>query len=84
MDFDWLSDRMRDLDAGDDLIAKTVGANTANEVLGHALAAGVPVADTVANHARRTAIDVIGPAPVQIEVLVVDRGGAVVGRAGGW
>jgi cobalt-precorrin-5B (C1)-methyltransferase len=41
----------------------------------------VPVADAVAADARGTALDVLDGAPVTVDVVVVDRGGAVVGTA---
>jgi cobalt-precorrin-5B (C1)-methyltransferase len=68
---------------GDDRLAAAVrGANTAMHALELARAAGVPIADAVAAGARRGALGVLGGAPVTVEVLVVDRAGHVVGRAG--
>jgi cobalt-precorrin-5B (C1)-methyltransferase len=58
-------------------------ANTANEVLGQALRAGLPLGDAVAERARRVAAEETGPA-VAVEVVVVDRAGNIVGRAAGW
>lgn len=58
-------------------------ANTANEVLGRAVQAGLPLADAVAERARQVVADEVGPS-VAAEVLVVDRAGAIVGRAPGW
>jgi cobalt-precorrin-5B (C1)-methyltransferase len=57
------------------------GANTAMHALELARQAGVPLADVVAAGALETAAGVLGDAPVEVEVLVVDRGGHVVGRA---
>ena len=56
-------------------------AGSAGEVLGLARAEAVPLADAVAAQARRTALDAIG-AGAALDVVVVDRDGAIAGRAG--
>ena len=56
-------------------------AGTALGALRVATAAGVPLGDLVAAGARRTALEVLRGAPVAVDVLVVDREGAVVGTA---
>lgn len=67
---------------GDETLAAAItGANTAMQALELASVAGVPVADAVAAGARDAALGVLRGAPVTVDVLVVDRGGAVVGRA---
>lgn len=60
-------------------------ANTALHALQLARAAGVPLGDAVAEAARRTAVDVLrGSAiPIEVDVIAIDRGGTIVGRAGG-
>src|SRR4051794_2881462 len=58
------------------------GANTAMHALELARQAGVPLADRVAAGAHEVATGVLAGAPVAVEVLVVDRQGNVVGRAG--
>lgn len=80
VDFDWLADKLSEL-GGDG--ERACRANTANEVLSLAMAAGLPLADLVAADARETALAVLDGAPVAVEVLVVDREGSMVGRAGG-
>ncbi|NQW12442.1 MAG: cobalt-precorrin-5B (C(1))-methyltransferase [Alphaproteobacteria bacterium] len=80
VDFDWLADKLAAL-GGDPERARH--ANTANQVLDQALAAGLPLADAVAADARATALGVLDGAPVAVEVLVIDRAGVVVGRADG-
>lgn len=77
VDFDWLADRMADLGADDDLRQKTLTANTAAEVLTLATAAGLPLADTVADRAAATACEVAGAA-ISVDVMVVDRAGRIV------
>ncbi|MBY6263981.1 cobalt-precorrin-5B (C(1))-methyltransferase [Azospirillum sp. 412522] len=81
VDFDWLAVRLAELGAGPDLVAQAHGANTAAQVLGMADAAGLPLADHVAELARRAAQDVLEDAPVAVEVLVTDRQGRIVGSA---
>lgn len=65
------------------LTAAIARANTANEVLGLARGEGVPLADHVATAARTVSRKAVG-SEVAVEVLVVDRGGGIVGRASGW
>jgi len=68
---------------GDGALVEAVrGANTALEALRVCAAADLPLGDLVARRARRTAEGVLREAPVAVDVLVVDRAGAVVGRAG--
>ncbi len=56
-------------------------ANTAMEALRLAEAAGVPLADRVADAARREALAVLAGAPVDVDVVVIDRAGRTAGRA---
>ncbi|MFC4857731.1 cobalt-precorrin-5B (C(1))-methyltransferase [Actinophytocola glycyrrhizae] len=56
-------------------------ANTAMEALQLARAAGVPLADRVAEAARTEALAVLAGAPVDVDVLVIDRAGRLAGRA---
>lgn len=67
---------------GDERLAAAVrGANTALHALELARQAGVPLADRVADDARAVVLGVTGDAPIEVEVLVVDREGHVVGVA---
>jgi cobalt-precorrin-5B (C1)-methyltransferase len=56
-------------------------ANTALEALQLAQAAGVPLADRVADAARHAAQEVLGTAEIEVDVLVIDRTGRPVGHA---
>lgn len=76
----WLAARLAECGADPAQVAAARTANTAKQVLDGA--AGLPLADAVAGAARRTALGVLDGAPVEVEVLVVDRAGALVGRAG--
>jgi cobalt-precorrin-5B (C1)-methyltransferase len=52
--------------------------NTAAEALSLATAAGVPLAGAVAERARETARSVLADASVSVDVLIVDRDGAIL------
>jgi cobalt-precorrin-5B (C1)-methyltransferase len=64
-----------------ELVAMVGSANTALDALQRCQAAGLPLGDLVAARARATAYDVLSPAPVQVDVVVIDRAGTVVGSA---
>ncbi|WP_236789016.1 cobalt-precorrin-5B (C(1))-methyltransferase [Amycolatopsis sp. GM8] len=61
---------------------QVLAANTALHALELAQAAQVPLGDLVAARALATAVEVIGPAPIEVDVVVIDRAGTIVGRAG--
>ena len=56
-------------------------ANTALGALQLGLAAGVPLGDAIAARARVTAEETLRGAPVDVDIVVIDRAGNVVGRA---
>ncbi|SFI94689.1 cobalt-precorrin-5B (C(1))-methyltransferase [Amycolatopsis sacchari] len=64
-------------EVGEEILA----ANTALHALELARAAGLPLGDLVAARAREVAVEVLGPAPVAVDVVVIDRAGTIVGRA---
>lgn len=63
------------------LQAAIIGANTSQQALALASAAGVGLGDAVCEHALAFARSVV-PAQVQVEVFAIDRQGGIVGRAG--
>ena len=68
---------------GDDALAAAIrSANTALHALQLARAADVPLAQRVAERALAVVRELLGSAPVEAEVLVVDREGAIAGHAG--
>ncbi|HWM02027.1 MAG TPA: cobalt-precorrin-5B (C(1))-methyltransferase [Actinophytocola sp.] len=81
VDLHALARRAREAGGDDQLAARIEGANTAMEALQLAAAAGVPLADHVAAGARDTARAVLGDAPVEVDVVVIDRAGRPVGHA---
>jgi cobalt-precorrin-5B (C1)-methyltransferase len=72
-----------------DLLAELAGtdqvrsANTALDALRMCQAAGVPLGDRIADRARAAALDVLRGAPVDVDVVVIDRAGIIVGRGAG-
>ncbi|GAC1349030.1 MAG: cobalt-precorrin-5B (C(1))-methyltransferase [Vulcanimicrobiaceae bacterium] len=68
--------------AGASLADAIAGANTGLEAYGLAAQAGVPLGGLVAARARKTALEVLAGAPVELDVLVVDRDGTPVAHAG--
>ncbi|MCO6178409.1 cobalt-precorrin-5B (C(1))-methyltransferase [Ciceribacter sp. RN22] len=57
-------------------------SNTALEVLEILRNEGIDIATVVAADARETALDVLRGAPVEVDVIVTDREGNILGRAG--
>jgi len=74
-----LADWAEQAGADEDTLAKIRRAETGAQALAHARAAGVALADRVAEAARRTARGVAGDG-IDIEVLIFDRNGELVGR----
>ncbi|SFA93001.1 cobalt-precorrin-5B (C1)-methyltransferase [Amycolatopsis marina] len=69
-------------DAGIDTLAEPIrNANSALHALELATAAGLDLGGLVAERARRTCVDVLGDAPIDVDVVVIDRAGTIVGRA---
>ncbi|WP_449064208.1 cobalt-precorrin-5B (C(1))-methyltransferase [Planomonospora algeriensis] len=68
---------------GDDALAgRVLSANTALHALRLCQEAGLPLGDLVAERARATSTGVLRGAPVEVDVVVIDRAGVIVGRAG--
>jgi cobalt-precorrin-5B (C1)-methyltransferase len=75
-----LAAMVRDAGGPPDLVQGVRRANTALDALQQCQAAGVPLGDLVAAGARETARGVLREAPVEVDVVVIDRAGVVVGR----
>ena len=80
VDFTALAETARQAGGDQQLAEQVRGCNTALEALGHCREAGVPLGDALAERSRRTALDVLREAPVEVDVVVIDRGGTIVGR----
>ncbi len=63
------------------LAAKIIAANTAAEAFGHAAAEGIPLGDLIAAAAWKTASGPIAATDTELEAIVFDRDGQIVGRA---
>jgi cobalt-precorrin-5B (C1)-methyltransferase len=79
VDFGKLAEWMRLFGATEDIVAKVREANTAAEVL--ELAGKLPLAQLVARRAREASMAVLAGG-IELNVLVVDRTGRIVGEAG--
>jgi cobalt-precorrin-5B (C1)-methyltransferase len=64
------------------LVARMAQANTALEVLGLAESAQLPLGDVIAVRARDTALQVVESVGIDVDVVVIDRVGNPIGRAG--
>ncbi|GAA4742994.1 cobalt-precorrin-5B (C(1))-methyltransferase [Modestobacter marinus] len=79
--FTALADLVAEAGGGPELVEGVRTANTALDALHQCQAAGLPLGDLVAAGARRTAEGVLREAPVEVDVVVIDRAGTIVGRA---
>ena len=79
--FEALAALVRDAGGAPELVEGVRGANTALDALQQCSAAGLPLGDLVAAGARQTALGVLRGAPVEVDVVVIDRAGTIVGRA---
>ena len=82
VDLAWLAARAREVGGSEALHASIVAANTAKEAFEIASAASVDLARPVAEAAWTTAIRPLGSGARQLEIVVVDRVGAVLARTG--
>jgi len=75
-----LAQALSDLGATAAQVAAARGANTANEVLSAAQAAGLPLADRIAEQAR-TVARAMSEDRLSLEIAIFDREGGLAGRA---
>lgn len=76
-----LAARVRDAGGPPELVEGVRTANTALDALQQCTAVGLPLGDLVAAGARQTALGVLRGAPVEVDVVVIDRAGTIVGRS---
>ncbi|MGY1437081.1 cobalt-precorrin-5B (C(1))-methyltransferase [Streptomyces reniochalinae] len=81
VDKGFLAELARRGGAGEELARDVAEANTGLAALRSCEAAGVPLGDLVARAAREEALAVLRGAPVRVDVVCIDRAGAVVGRS---
>ncbi len=85
VDFSWLADACADIGCPPPLVARVGAANSALEVLGLAGDRGDKQAELAgrgAAGALATAQNLVGDAGIEIDVIVADREGGVLGHAG--
>lgn len=81
VDLDGLAAALAELGADADLVQRAKSANTANEVQGLAEAAGLQLANAIAERARIRAENVLSGSGVGVRILVTDRAGRIVGES---
>jgi cobalt-precorrin-5B (C1)-methyltransferase len=81
VDMQWLADLASGLGATSDMTGRILNANTALEVLQITAAAGIDLPANVAAAARRTALETLRGAPVEVDVMVTDRSGTLLAHA---
>jgi len=81
VDLAWLGEIASRRGGSGELAARIVASNTAMEAFGHAEAAGVDLPSGVAEAARRTADSVLGEG-TRLDVVIFDRAGRLLARAG--
>ncbi|WP_371739805.1 cobalt-precorrin-5B (C(1))-methyltransferase [Bartonella sp. HY038] len=72
---------VRDLGLDKSFEATIINANTAKEILDIALEKGINPAPSIAKLAKSTALKVLNGAPVEVEVIITDRKGAIIARS---
>jgi cobalt-precorrin-5B (C1)-methyltransferase len=80
VDREQLAEALAALGAPAPMIAAARQANTANEILGSAQAAGLALGDVIAARAKGQALALMA-GETEVEVIIVDRQGGIVGRA---
>jgi cobalt-precorrin-5B (C1)-methyltransferase len=81
VDFASLAATVRAAGASEAMAGRVAAANTALDALRISQAAGFELGNLVATRARATCEQVLGEAPVVVDVVVIDRAGVIVGRA---
>ncbi|MGW5659484.1 cobalt-precorrin-5B (C(1))-methyltransferase [Streptomyces sp. NPDC003758] len=81
VDKGFLAELARRGGADETLTAEVANANTGLAALQLCAAEGVPLGDLVAMTARDEALAVLRGAPVAVDVICIDRAGAIVGRS---
>jgi cobalt-precorrin-5B (C1)-methyltransferase len=81
VDFSSLAAVVASAGAPGHLVERVRVANTALEALQLCQAADLPLGDLIARRSKGTAEATLRGAPVQVDVIVIDRAGTIVGRA---
>lgn len=81
VNFDRLARIVVEAGGGEELAARVSEANTALDALRICQERGVELGDLVAARARDVSVETLRGAPIDVDIVVIDRAGAVVGRA---
>lgn len=81
VDFLFLETLLKEAGATEELQQQARTANTAMEVLGLSQAAGIDISTSLAQRTKAAVRAILRDAPVELEVLIVDRQGTIIGRA---
>ncbi|MBS8262408.1 cobalt-precorrin-5B (C(1))-methyltransferase [Roseibium polysiphoniae] len=82
VDFAFLAKLLEKAHAPPDLIRRSLEANTAKEVLDEATVQGIDISTPLAQETKAAVRGILRDAPVDVQVLIVDRSGNVTGEAG--
>ncbi len=82
VDFEWLGERIKQAGGNIELCDVSRKANSALEVLEAARAKKIDIAGVVADHARKVAQDTLRSSEMRVDIVIVDRQGEVIARAG--
>jgi cobalt-precorrin-5B (C1)-methyltransferase len=79
IDFDWLALRLAEAGGDAETVSTARAANTALEIHQSAERSGVPLAAVIAEHAWRTAAEVLAGSAIELEIAIFDRQGRLAG-----
>ncbi|MEP0234550.1 MAG: cobalt-precorrin-5B (C(1))-methyltransferase [Parasphingorhabdus sp.] len=82
VDFAFLAKLLEEAHAPADMIRKSLDANTAKEVLDRARVQGIDISHPLAQETKAAVRRILRDAPIDIQILIVDRSGNVTGEAG--
>ncbi|WP_422019565.1 cobalt-precorrin-5B (C(1))-methyltransferase [Roseibium sp.] len=80
--FEFLQDLLRETGAPAGLVAQAGTSNTAKEVLDMAASNGLDLSAPLAKRTKTAVRTILRDAPIDVEVLVVDRQGHIIGECG--
>ncbi|MGI9462588.1 MAG: cobalt-precorrin-5B (C(1))-methyltransferase, partial [Aestuariivirgaceae bacterium] len=81
VDFDWLARRVELLDGDPAMVDQVRAANTAKQAYELARSADIDLASDIANNAMEAGYRVLRGSDVELDIVVIDRDGAIIGRA---
>jgi cobalt-precorrin-5B (C1)-methyltransferase len=81
VNLDLLADLTAQAGAAPEVVEEVRTANTALGALQICQRHDLPLADLIAARCRDEALNVLGGAPIEVDIIVIDRAGTIVGRA---